>query len=128
MKTKALTHVAMSVPIGSLTAERRAQILSFYGDAFGWREMEGISNNERLAMWIGRGCYINVRERTDYADIRYEHFGVLVESADAVRELWTRVTELGAHPEPLNAEASVPMFKFQHLLPMAIEVQFIPDA
>ncbi len=124
MRTKALTHIAMSVPVGTLTPEVRAEILAFYGDAFGWREMEGVSNDERLAMWIGRSSYINVRERTDYAEISYEHFGVLVDSAEAVTELWERVTELGAQPEPPTTESTVPMFKFQHLLPMAIEVQY----
>ena len=117
----------MSVPVGSLTAERRAEILTFYGDAFGWREMDGVSNDERLSMWIGPATYINVRERADHAELRYEHFGVLVESADAVHELWARVRELGADPEPLQPEGGVAMFKFQHLLPMAIEVQHIPS-
>jgi len=117
----------MSVRVGTLTAERRSEILAFYGAAFGWREMDGISNDERLAMWIGPSSYINVRERSDHAELSYEHFGVSVSTAEAVRELWERVTELGAHPEPLKAEGSVPMFKFQHLLPMAIEVQYIPS-
>lgn len=118
----------MSVPVGSLTPERRAEILAFYSDAFGWRDMQGVSNDDRLAMWIGPGSYVNLRERADHAELSYEHFGVLVESADAVRELWARVTELGATPEPLNREAGVPMFKFQHLLPMAIEVQYLPNS
>jgi len=99
MKTRALTHVAMSVPVGALTPEVRAEILAFYGDVFGWREMEGISNDERPAMWVGRDCYINVREREDHAELSYEHFGVRVESLEQ-----------------------------SHLLPMAIEVQYFPEA
>jgi hypothetical protein len=129
MKTRALTHVAMSVPVGTLTTEVRAEILAFYGDVFGWREMEGISNDERLAMWIGPASYINVRERDDHAELSYEHFGVSVRTADDVHDLWSRASELGAHPEPLETSVGgVTMFKFQHLLPMAIEVQFLPEA
>lgn len=117
----------MSVPIGSLTRERRAEILGFYGEAFGWREMEGVSNAERLAMWIGPSSYINVREREESVELSYEHFGVSVRTPEAVQALWDRLTDLGAQPGPLNADATMPMFKFRHLLPMAIEVQYLPS-
>jgi hypothetical protein len=127
MKTRAITHVAMSVPVGSLSPDRRSEILEFYGEVFGWREMHGVSNNERLALWVGPDCYINVRERNDHAALSYEHFGVLVESEEAVNELWARVTERGANAGSVGREAGVPMFKFQHLLPMAIEVQCFPE-
>jgi hypothetical protein len=56
-----LSHVAMSVPEGTLTDEFRAELLGFYGRILGWTDGGG-------------------------------------------------------------------SFRFRHLLPMAIEVQFFPDA
>jgi hypothetical protein len=128
MRTRALTHVAMSVPIGTLTAEFRSELVGFYSDAFGWRELRRLSTPERLTISVGPGTYINVREHelAMPADA-YEHFGVLVESADEVHELHGVLERLGAHPEPVEEPVEGhPTFRFRHLLPMAIEVQFIP--
>ena len=33
-----LSHVAMSVPAGTLTDDYRTELLEFYGRLFGWRE------------------------------------------------------------------------------------------
>ena len=37
-----LTHVAMSVPEGTLTDAYRERLLEFYGRILGWREMEAL--------------------------------------------------------------------------------------
>ena len=130
MRTRALTHVAMSVPVGALTSDFRTALLSFYSDAFGWRELESLSTPNRLTISIGPGTYINVREHEPaMATDAYEHFGVLVESADEVHRLHAEVRRLGADPDPVEEPVPQhPTFRFQHLLPMAIEVQFIPVA
>ena len=39
-----------------------------------------------------------------------------------------RVSDLGADPEPLQSRRGYASFRFQHLLPMPIEVQHIPPA
>lgn len=130
MRTRALTHVAMSVPIGTLTSAFRSKLLDFYSGAFGWRELERFSTPDRLTISIGPGTYINVREheRAMTADA-YEHFGVLVESVEEVHELHAVVQQLGAVPQPVEEPVQGhPTFRFRHLLPMAIEVQFIPGS
>jgi hypothetical protein len=45
-----LSHVAMTVPPGTLTPAYRSELLDFYGSLFGWREMEAFS----VARPIGR--------------------------------------------------------------------------
>ena len=130
MRTRALTHVAMSVPIGTLTPDVRAELLRFYGDLFGWRELASLSTPDRLTIAIGRGVYLNVREheRPMAADA-YEHFGVLVGSVEDVHQLHAEAQRLGASPEPVEEPvAGHPTFRVRHLLPMAIEVQFVPSA
>ena len=130
VRTRALTHVAMSVPVGTLTNDYRSKLLDFYSGAFGWRELERLSTPNRLTISIGPGTYINVREHELAMSVdAYEHFGVLVESVDEVHELHAAVRRLGAHPEPVEEPVQGhPTFRFRHLLPMAIEVQFIPVA
>ncbi len=39
-----LSHVAMSVAEGTLTDEYRTELLGFYGDYFGWSEMEAVTS------------------------------------------------------------------------------------
>ena len=129
MRTTALTHVAMSVPPGTLTAEFRGAILAFYLEAFGWKEMTSLALPERLTIRTGPSSYINVREHEEAADLRYEHFGVFVPSPDDVEDLWNIVRGLGAEPEAIaSGDAGDVTFRFKHLLPMAIEVQYFPGA
>jgi hypothetical protein len=118
----------MSVPIGTLTTEFRTTILDFYGELFGWREMDGVSNDERLTIWTGGGSYINVRERETPAAMEYEHFGVAVESLDVLIAIAEQARALGAEVAPLPEDLSgVVTLKLRHLLPMAIEVQNLPQ-
>lgn len=43
-----LSHIAMSVPAGTLTDEYRTELLDFYGRHFGWREVESLRLPDRL--------------------------------------------------------------------------------
>ena len=127
MRTRALTHVAMAVRPGALTPPHRRAILDFYGDVFGWRELPGLSTPTRLTIAIGPGCYLNVREHDAATDLTYEHFGVLVDSADDVHELREEIVRRGVEADPVDEPvAGHPTFRFHHLLPMAIEVQYFP--
>jgi hypothetical protein len=101
--------------------------LEFYGRVLGWREIESLRLPDRLTMAVGPSSYINIRERPDSMITHgYEHFGVLVRSAQDLQELWAN---LGDHDEvqlePLDAnENGEGSFWFQYLLPMAVEAQF----
>lgn len=50
-----LSHVAMSVPEGTLTDAYRSNLLEFDGRALGWREMESFRRPDRLTERVGRG-------------------------------------------------------------------------
>lgn len=120
----------MSVPIGTLTPDFRSALLSFYSGVFGWREIRHLSTGDRLTIAIGRGSYINVREHERPMAARaYEHFGVLVHAEEDVHQLRAEIERLGAWPDPVEEPVEGHLtFRFQHLLPMAVEAQFIPDA
>jgi hypothetical protein len=127
-ESSGLSHVAMSVPEGTLTDEFRTQLLEFYSRTLGWREVKPLRRPDRLTLVVGRSSYINVREQADsMVSHGYEHFGVLVRSAEEFQELWTDLAndQLDLQLEPLSTnEDGEGSFRFRHLLPMAVEVQF----
>ncbi len=118
----------MSVPRGTLTAEYRRAVFDFYGELFGWREIVELSNEERLTIATGGGSYVNIREHDAAMPLAYEHFGVEVSSLDEVHAVADQARALGAEPEPLGDPIlGVVTLRLRHLLPMAVEVQNLPQ-
>jgi glyoxalase/bleomycin resistance protein/dioxygenase superfamily protein len=130
--SSSLSHIAMSVPVGTLTEEYRAELSEFYGRHFGWREIESLRQSDRLTMSVGGGSYVNIRERSESATYQgYEHFGLLVESPDDVDRIWDSLAsdDRDVHLEPLSrGDEGYRSFRFRYLMPLAVEVQFIPPA
>ena len=122
-----LSHVAMSVPAGTLTDDYRTELLEFYGPLLGWREMESLRRPDRLTISVGAHTYLNVRERSDaMVCFGYEHFGIAVESPEEAERLW-RVLDADSRDvnlEPLSRDdRGLTTFRFRYLLPLAVEVQ-----
>jgi hypothetical protein len=123
-----LSHVAMSVPEGTLTEGYRTRLLEFYGRTLGWSEMESLRLPDRLTVAVGRTCYINIRERPESMVTHgYEHFGVVVPSAEALQQLWDDLANEDGdiELEPFSVtDKGEGSFRFRHFLPMAVEAQF----
>jgi hypothetical protein len=128
-KQQVLSHVAMSVPAGTLTDEFRACVLDFYGRVFGWHEIESLRLADRLTIAVG-ASYINVRERADApAYTGYEHFGVSFPTAQELRDAWERANGDDAEVtlEPISESADgFATFRLRYLLPLTIEAQYFP--
>lgn len=131
-KSRGLSHIAMSVPTGTLTDRFRDEVLAFYGEHFGWSEIESLRLPDRLTMAIGAGNYVNVRERAEPMVCEgYEHFGLLLRSPEDVEEAWTALDgdRRDVHVEPLDrGEDGYRNFRFRYLLPLTVEVQFFPSS
>ena len=127
-RSSGLSHVAMSVPEGTLTDQYRARLLEFYGRLLGWHEMESLRRPDRLTVAVGRSSYINIRERPDsMVSHGYEHFGVLVRSTEDLQRLWAELAneQDDVQLEPLStSDDGEGSFRFRYLLPMAVEAQF----
>ena len=123
-----LSHVAMSVPAGTLTDDFRTRLLEFYGRRLGWREMEALRRPDRLTVAVGTASYINIREQPEsMVSHGYEHFGVLLGSAEDLQQLWDDLAngQEDVELEPLSpSESGEGSFRFRFLLPMAVEAQF----
>jgi hypothetical protein len=120
----------MSVAEGTLTASFRSDVARFYGDIFGWTEIESLRLPDRMTLAVGGRTYVNIRERTvPMVCSDYEHIGVLLSSSNAVEEVWSELdrSEHDVHLEELKrGDDDYRSFRFRHLLPMTIEVQHLP--
>ena len=128
--TIGLTHLAISVPPATLTTAWRDAFLDFYGGTFGWTEIENAPRPGRFTVATGGSCYLNIRERAEPMICSgYEHFGMAVDSPEAVGELWNRLADRRddiALDDIVSNDDGTRSFRFRYLLPLAMEVQFFP--
>jgi hypothetical protein len=121
----------MSVPVGALTPAFRAELLGFYGQHFGWSEIEQLRLPDRVTIAIGGRDYLNVREReTAMACTGYEHLGLRLASTHDVEEAWAALdgNRRDVELQPLDrGDDGYRSFRFRYLLPLTIEVQYIPQ-
>jgi hypothetical protein len=130
IRSVGLSHVAMSVGPGTLTEQFRVDVLSFYGDLFGWREMESLRLDDRMTIAVGGATYVNVRERADAMTCSgYEHFGVVMPTPESVEAVWNQLNDRGIEVSAVQrGDDGYRSCKFQHLLPLSVEVQHFPSA
>ncbi len=126
--TTGLTHLAVSVPTGTLTPAWRRDFLDFYGSVLGWTEIENAPRPDRFTVAIGGGCYMNIRERAvAMACTDYEHFGVSVQSAEDAEALFVQLGGSGTDLElgqMVRSDEGTRSFRFRYLLPLAMEIQY----
>ncbi len=125
-----LNHIAMSLPRGTLSELYRTEVVRFYSEFLGWREIDELRLEDRITLSSGGHTYINLRERDDVMHTTgYEHFGIVVESSEAAEQLWERLGEQ-EHDVSLTELASSAdgyrSFRFRYLLPLTVEVQYFP--
>jgi hypothetical protein len=128
--TMGLSHLAVSVPPGTLTAAWREALFGFYGETFGWTEIENSPRPDRLTVATGGSCYVNIRERAEsMVCTGYEHFGMVVESTQRVEELWGELQPRRddiALEDIVRNDDGTRSFRFRYLLPLAMEIQWFP--
>ena len=81
-KPHRLNHVAISLLADQLDAAHRADIISFYGDVFGWTEMPTMSKErERLVLSAHRWdqFIFLIAEDAPMTTAHLDHFGVAVD-------------------------------------------------
>ena len=127
--TMGLSHIAVSVPGGTLTQDWRSAFFDFYGGIFGWTEIENVARADRLNVAIGDSCYLSIRERQEpMACTEYEHFGLVVESTDDVEHLWAQVNMACSDVADIRRRPSgTQAFKFHHMLPLTMEIQYLSN-
>jgi len=122
----------MSVPRGTLSEEYVAEVCDFYGEHLGWKAIEVLRQEDRLTLALGGRTYVNIRERDDVMVCHgYEHLGVTLPTAEDTDALWR---DLRADSRDLavseleKGDDGFRVFRFRYLLPMTVEVQYLPSS
>ncbi len=128
-----LSHVAMTVPRSTFTPDFVEKMAQFYESVLGWKVSSALSiENERFLINIpGSSQYLNVRASDEpMATSGYEHMGVYVKTEEEVYELHQKIREMDADvllDEKVRTgyDGVLTTFRFQYLMPLAIEIQHI---
>src|SRR5437660_109015 len=128
-------HVAMSMPADALDEHGRRDILSFYGNVFGWEELPTLTEDrKRLVMMAYRydQFVFLIADEPHMSGPRMDHFGMGVDTMDeldaflarakAYREKDDRVDIIDKHADEYPG-LTLTSFYVGYLLPMMVEVQ-----
>jgi len=90
-----INHVAMSVAPDLLRGDDRAELLRFYDECFGWKELEEQAEEGKIAvLTVGHWDQFVFLHAEDepMAAPRLDHFGVSVQSMEDFGACWDRVS------------------------------------
>lgn len=131
-----LNHVAVSMPADRLDQAGRDAITDFYGECFGWVELDSETVDRRkLILAIGHWdqfLFIHAEDEPMRSP-RLDHFGVSVGSIDDLEATHARVAARAANDPAIDVidlsvddfdVLKVHSFYVRHLLPMMVEVQY----
>ena len=128
-------HVAMSMPADALDEQGRRDILSFYGEVFGFEELPTLTEDcKRLVMMAYRPdqFVFLIADDPHMSGPRMDHFGMGVDTMDeldaflaraqAYREKDDRVDLIDKHADEYPG-VTLTSFYVRYLLPLMVEVQ-----
>src|SRR5437868_1426992 len=92
-KTQSFNHVALSMRPEDLSPENRKEICDFYGEVFGWTELEAMTEDNKLLVLSAQSpeqfVYLLASAEPMRAGTE-EHFGLSVPTMSEFDELCTR--------------------------------------
>lgn len=129
-------HMELTVPKGTLDADMRRQLASFYGDTLGWETKDvEIVRGLQFLMRPDEGQFILVAESSKpMSSPGYDHLGLLCESREEVDEVLERCQKWQAgddrmrvkvYEDLVTGNVTVHAFYFRYLLPIWFDVQSI---
>lgn len=129
-------HVAMSVPSSMLDDEGRAQIIGFYNDVFGWKEMGPMTKPGQqlvLQAYSYDQFVFLIAEDDPMQCPRMDHFGMAAQNRDEFDRFYEkakkravddeRVDIIDYSVEEFDGFLTLHNFYVGFLLPMMVEVQ-----
>lgn len=135
-KPPCLNHVALSMPAAALQADRRAEIVDFYSEVFGWQEYPQVGEEGRVLV-LGLAVFDQfvflMADDTPMQAPRTDHFGLSVATRTEFDDLLARVRahagsdsriHLDDHTVDDHEVVKIHSFYVHHLLPLTVEVQW----
>lgn len=128
-------HVAMSVPAGLLGEEGRRDIVDFYGEVFGWKELptETVDGQKLILSAYSYDQFVFlIAENEPMKAPRLDHFGMGVGSLEELDDFYQRAVayrERDSRVDIIDRQVEhhpgldLTSFYVGFLLPMMVEVQ-----
>jgi hypothetical protein len=125
----------MSLPADALGEESRADIVRFYDDVFGWKEIEQLTEDrKRLVLMAYRydQFVFLIADEPHMTGPRLDHFGMGVDTMDELDEFLRRAKafkEKDDRVDIIDKKAEdhgvlvITSFYVRYLLPLMVEVQ-----
>jgi predicted enzyme related to lactoylglutathione lyase len=131
-------HVALSLPSASLTPEGTQDLKDFYGDVFGWTELEQMSEpGKRLVLMahsFEQFVFLVANDKTPTTGARMDHFGLSVatevefEETLAKAQAWVakdgEATQVIGPIDEFYGPLRLRQFYVSHSLPFMVELQW----
>ena len=135
MSAPRFNHVAMSLPGDLLDAGNRADIVAFYDEVFGWKEIPQLTEDRRrlvlMAYRYDQFVFL-IADEPHMVAPRLDHFGMGVDTLDELDEFLRRATafkERDDRVDIIDKKAEdhgvlvITSFYVRYLLPLMVEVQ-----
>ncbi len=134
--TQRFNHVAMSVPSQIIDAAGSKEIFGFYNEVFGWTEMPGLSEPEKLLVMRAHSneqfVFVAADDETPTQCASMDHFGLSVKTPQELDAILARAERYRARDERVRiverktedfTVLKLHSFYVGFLLPLLVEVQ-----
>jgi hypothetical protein len=128
-------HVAMSMPADALDERNRADIVAFYDEVFGWKELPQLTEDRKRLVMMAYSYdqfVFLIADEPHMTGPRLDHFGMGVDTMEELDEFLRRAKEYKERDGRVDiidkkGEDHGPLvltsFYVGYLLPLMIEVQ-----
>jgi hypothetical protein len=135
-RTPRFNHVAMSVPSELLGAEGRRDLVRFYDEVFGWKELptETVDGKKLvLSAYTYEQFVFLIADDPPMACPRLDHFGMSVDTEQELDDMLARAKAFRAHDDRVDivdrevtdhGMLAITSFYVRYLLPMMVEIQW----
>ena len=129
-------HVAMSVPADLLDPTGRGEIVRFYDEVFGWKELPTMTEDRHrlvLSCYTYEQFVFLISEDDPMTCPRLDHYGMSVETEVELDEMLARAKAFAEHDDRVDivdkkvddhGMLAITSFYVAYLLPMMVEVQW----
>jgi hypothetical protein len=129
-------HVAMSLPPDLLGEEGRRDIVRFFDEVFGWKELPTETvDREKLVLsaYTYEQFVFLIADEPPMACPRLDHFGMSVATEQELDDMLARAKAFQAHDDRVDivdkeltdhGMLAITSFYVRYLLPMMVEVQW----
>ena len=129
-------HVAMSVPADLLDETGRGEIVRFYDEVFGWKELPTMTEDRHrlvLSCYTYEQFVFLISEDDPMTCPRLDHYGMSVETEVELDEMLARAKVFAEHDDRVDivdkkvddhGMLAITSFYVAYLLPMMVEVQW----